>query len=326
MEELEARHKKEQTDLQSRTTQKMKTATKKTRKKVQAECEALERDLNERHTREKSELSRQSSQAKPDNERSSVEAGTSLETGTSESHAKIDPGDSVEVVPASQSSDGPGHVRKPNRQKARLARRAAAVEAQATEAAEQAATMPDVRGQERNRIAAALEMHGLEEKDIRPDGHCLYAAFADQLATIGITLPAADAGLPVSSASDVGYETPDFRMVRRATAVHIRKSADHFAPFIEESVEQYARKVAETAEWGGHLELMALAQICGVKIKVVQGDGRIEIIEPLDQERSPDVQSVWLAYYRHHYGLGEHYNSLRPATGGSQPESLRSER
>lgn len=311
MEELEARHNKEQTDLRSRVTQRTKTATKKTRRKIQAECEAMERDLNERHAREKSELSRQSSGAEPNDGRSSVEAATSPETRTSESHAK------PEAEPAPPSGDGPGHVRKPNRQKARLARRAAAIEAQATEAAEQAATMPDVRGQERDQIASALKKHGLEEKDIRPDGHCLYAAFADQLAATGTTPPAADGDLPVSSAGDVGYETPDYRMVRRATAVHIRESADHFAPFIEEPVEEYARKVAETAEWGGHLELMALAQIYGVKIKVVQGNGHIETIEPSDRERSPDTRTIWLAYYRHHYGLGEHYNSLRPATGRS---------
>ena len=228
----------------------------------------------------------------------------------SEPRVKTDPGDSVEAEPAPPSSDGPGHVQKPNRQKACLARQAATIEASATEAAEQTVTTPDVRGQEHNQIASALKKHGLEEKDIRPDGHCLYAAFANQLAMIGMTLPAADSGLQVSSASNVRYKTPDFRTVRRATAVHIRKGADHFALFIKEPVKEYTCKVTETAEWGGHLELMVLAQICGVKIKVVQGDGRIKTIKPSDQERSPDVKSLWLAYYRHHYGLGEHYNSL----------------
>ncbi|KAJ2980813.1 hypothetical protein NUW58_g6844 [Xylaria curta] len=49
---IQARHRKEQRDLQSRITSKKKNATKKTRKGVNEECAALERDLKERQGQE----------------------------------------------------------------------------------------------------------------------------------------------------------------------------------------------------------------------------------------------------------------------------------
>ncbi|KAK0246607.1 OTU protein, partial [Friedmanniomyces endolithicus] len=52
MEDLQARHRKEQRDLQSRVTQKKKRASKKTRKGVNDECEKLEAELKEKHAAE----------------------------------------------------------------------------------------------------------------------------------------------------------------------------------------------------------------------------------------------------------------------------------
>src|SRR5436305_7686462 len=57
MEELQARHRKEQRDLQSRITQKKKNASKKTRKGVNDECDALQQELLERQEAELKTLS-----------------------------------------------------------------------------------------------------------------------------------------------------------------------------------------------------------------------------------------------------------------------------
>jgi OTU domain-containing protein 6 len=57
------------------------------------------------------------------------------------------------------------------------------------------------------------------------------------------------------------------------------------------------------------LELSALANAYGVEIRVVQG-GRVEVVKPME-EKEGEGKTLWLAYYRHGYGLGEHYNSLR---------------
>ena len=81
-----------------------------------------------------------------------------------------------------------------------------------------------------------------------------------------------------------------------------------FVPFLDEPLNDYLHKVRDTAEWGGQVELMALANAYGIIINVIQGDGRLEKIEP---GQGTDCKSIWLAYYRHGFGLGEHYNSLR---------------
>ena len=89
---------------------------------------------------------------------------------------------------------------------------------------------------------------------------------------------------------------------------------DDFAPFLEEPLAAYVPRIRDTAEWGGQLELAALAAAYGVEIKVVQ-DGRTETIEPASAPAGAaagkERERIWLAYYRHGYGLGEHYNSLR---------------
>jgi OTU domain-containing protein 6 len=65
---------------------------------------------------------------------------------------------------------------------------------------------------------------------------------------------------------------------------------------------------------GGQLQLLALASAYQVQIKVVQ-NGRTEMIRPSDgrqeQDKGDEDRTIWLAYYRYGYGLGEHYNSLR---------------
>src|SRR4051794_11393633 len=56
MEEIQARHRQEQRQLQSRITQKKKNATKKTRKGINAECEELERQLKQKQDDEIAQL------------------------------------------------------------------------------------------------------------------------------------------------------------------------------------------------------------------------------------------------------------------------------
>ena len=51
-------------------------------------------------------------------------------------------------------------------------------------AEKEAATMPDFKEIEDRKVLANLEKMSLEEVQIRPDGHCLYAAFADQIKTV----------------------------------------------------------------------------------------------------------------------------------------------
>jgi OTU domain-containing protein 6 len=84
-----------------------------------------------------------------------------------------------------------------------------------------------------------------------------------------------------------------------------------FVGFLEEPIEAYARKIKDTAEWGGQLELQAIAKSYNVDINVLQADGRIEKITSGGSEDGH--KTIWLAYYRHSFGLGEHYNALNKA-------------
>ncbi|KAI9849956.1 MAG: hypothetical protein M1837_000170 [Sclerophora amabilis] len=319
MDELQSRHRREQRDLQSRITQKKKSATKKTRKGINAECELLETELNRKQQQELAERNETSSDIEDDNKEGDLhrapigdkaENSYNLDRESNETIPELeDHLESLSRQSQSVQQQEQPQSRKPNRQKARLARRAAEKDALVAQAAEEAAVLPDLREQERAMISKELDRLGLSEREIRPDGHCLYSAIADQLTHYEIDLrpqtPSTD------PAADDGEEVPGYKSVRSAAADHITHKPDDFVPFLEEPLEEYTHKIRDTAEWGGQLELLALARTYGVEINVLQGDGRVEKVEPEAGAQSVEGRKLWLAYYRHHFGLGEHYNSLR---------------
>ncbi|CAD0090622.1 unnamed protein product [Aureobasidium mustum] len=111
-------------------------------------------------------------------------------------------------------------------------------------------------------------------------------------------------------ADDIASTLEPYKVVRQAAAEYIEANPNDFTPFLEEPLDYYIYKIKNTGEWGGQLELTALAKKYSVAISVLQGDGRVEEINP---DADAEVKQLWLAYYRHGFGLGEHYNSLRKA-------------
>ncbi|KAL9943225.1 hypothetical protein D7B24_007542 [Verticillium nonalfalfae] len=306
LEQMQARHRKEQRDLVARTTSKKKNATKKTRKGVNDECAELERVLKERQAEELAAAARGEDQEQDEEEEEQKREQAAADAATNEidelagrlGGAAITGTQGKEVQQEEAPSQG---GKKRNRQKERLARRAAEQEEAAVRAEEEAKNMTDHRGIEKKYMAGVFEANGLVEKDIQPDGHCLFSAVADQLKQRGV---------PLGVGSD---STESYRIVRRAAADWMAGRPDDYAPFLEEPLDGYLHKIRDTAEWGGQLELAALAARYGVEIKVVQ-DGRTETIEtPSGGKDGKATEVIWLAYYRHGYGLGEHYNSLRKA-------------
>lgn len=292
---LAKKHRQEQRDLQARITQKKKNASKKTRKGVNDECATLELELKERHAVERAAANGEPSPVDlddaPENEASDAEEGSR------DAPRARQPEEVVQALAQAihdTSISGQPQAKKPNRQKARLARRAADQEEAAAQAAEEAANLPDRRAEERAVMAKEMQARGLVEREVRSDGHCLYAAMADQMKQSNIEIKSG--GLA------------DYQAVRRDAATFIEAHAEDFAAFLEEPLDVYVAKVRDTAEWGGQLELSALARAYGLVIKVLQGDGRVETIETRDGK---PAKEIWLAYYRHSFGLGEHYNSLR---------------
>lgn len=295
LEQIQARHRRELKDLQGRITGKRKNATKKTRRGVVDECAEMERVLREKHAAELAALD----PAKPDEEDRGEPDEVAAEEKPEEEEKLVTEIEKLGVSEPAQQQQQQQPGKKRNRQKERMARRAAEQEAAAQRAEEEASNMTDHRAKESEFMRTTFEKHGLVEKDIAPDGHCLFSAVADQLGQHDIPLGAGDGG-----------KEPVYRTVRRAATTYMLEHGDDFAPFLEEDLGDYARKMRDTAEWGGQLELMALARQYKAEIRVVQ-DGRLERIG--EDEGAASGKTLWLAYYRHGYGLGEHYNSLRKA-------------
>ncbi|KAK4241613.1 hypothetical protein C8A03DRAFT_30195 [Achaetomium macrosporum] len=343
LEQMQARHRKEQRDLQSRITNKKKNATKKTRKFVNDECAELERQLKERQEEELRKLmgdgddddgeeaaapeqQDESQQPQPLPPPSSSEPAVTNLADKLHTTALTSPS-TTQSQPQTQTQQQQLQKQKRNRQKERLARRAAEQEAAALAAESEASTMTDRRGLERAAMQRELAAHSLREHEIAPDGHCLFSAVADQLEVNGIPLLQTRTGTGTGGGDgDGGFEAKmePYRVVRRAAADWIAQHREEYAGFLEEGVDEYVGKIRDTAEWGGQLELSALANAYGVEIRVVQGDGRpVEVVTPTIAAspaaaaggggEGENRKTLWLAYYRHGYGLGEHYNSLRKA-------------
>jgi OTU domain-containing protein 6 len=328
MEELQSRHRKEQKDLQGKITQKKKSATKKTRRGINDECDRLQRELTERHHAEIAELNGETTTETqiPVDEFEDLSVNEIPTTNGDSKYAEdIQDGESESpVTDSSSTSSAPvpsTRGNKPNRQKARLARRAAEQAAQAAQAEEEASKQTNRRGNEKEAMEGVFKKLKLKEVDITPDGHCLFSAVATQLDELGLGLQPDPTRIILQPTTQSRVETvvsprhDGYRAIRAVTADFITEHKDDFEAFMEEPLDQYTQKIKLTAEWGGQLELQAIARAYGVEINVVQGDGRIEKIEAGDTEGSIDEEErrkrvIWLAYYRHTYGLGEHYNAL----------------
>lgn len=330
MDELLARHRKEQRDLQSQITQKKKSASKKTRKAVNDECSKLEQDVKERQQQEIAAFNGEDFTSAQDQTHELNEADEPVEDDILDAILGV----STETTPAqpqledlaisshedatSRTSTPPpapsSQSRKPNRQKVRLARRAADQEAVAAAAAAEASSLPDLKARERSRMLEEFEKRGLSEKEVAANGHCMYSAVADQMRQLGLSLGSGEKS-EQNKTEDVYKD--DYKTVRTTAAEYMAGNAEDFVPFLEEPLQEYLHKVKDTGEWGGQLELLALAKAYEINIHVLQGDGRVEEIEGAS---STPAKDAWLAYYRHGFGLGEHYNSLRKVTTSAPKE------
>ncbi|KAH7889736.1 OTU-domain-containing protein [Phlebopus sp. FC_14] len=173
--------------------------------------------------------------------------------------------------------------------------------------------------QEMMSIKRICDELGVHIHEINPDGHCLFSAIADQLAVLNI--------LPASLAN---YAT-----VRVAASDYIYQHSDDFLPFLTsssgedgvgatgdtgllsaEQFEQYCLNIGNTGAWGGEPEILALSRAYNVPIQVVQGGNPPVVVHSPDGNSSVvldrSAKVVRISFHRRMYGLGEHYNSLRP--------------
>ena len=298
MEDLQKKHRQEQKDIQARIIQKRKSATKKTRKGVNDECAELERQLEDRQADELASL-HPNLNAVEDDLGGTVSDAADGNTDTIDLN---EDGLPLQALSLSSTTSTNSQPRKPNRQKARLARRIAEQEAKIEQAEKEAANLPNKREQEILSMREAYSAMNLKQHDVRSDGHCMYAAVADQLCDAGLSLK------PNIKMQFDDTKLAAYMVTRQVAATYISQNPGDFEPFLELPLEEYVNTVRETGEWGGHLEILALAKAYQVNINILHGNGQVNMIESgVLNARGP----LWLAYYRHSYGLGEHYNSLR---------------
>ncbi|XP_065484518.1 deubiquitinase OTUD6B isoform X3 [Caloenas nicobarica] len=152
---------------------------------------------------------------------------------------------------------------------------------------------------ESQKLASLLAARHLEIKQIPSDGHCMYRAIEDQLRDHQNSWTVAT--------------------LRNQTAKYMQSHFDDFLPFLtnpntgnmysREEFEKYCDDIANTAAWGGQLELRALSHILQTPIEVVQMDS-----PPIIVGEEYLSKPIILVYMRHAYGLGEHYNSVKLLT------------
>lgn len=290
-EQMMSRHKKESKDLISRLTGMKKQATKKNKKEVQRQIESLQDDMKRRHEQEVRVFRKDASEQ--EGEQSDDELSPEQLLAAMELEEK--PTEQLKPVGTNSTPNSSGPKR--NRRKEKLAKRQEEMKKMQYEASLEAAEQPDLRKIEHENIAKLCEIKGLIQYDITPDGHCLFASISDQL-NLRMNLQVTIAEL------------------RKQAANYIRSDPNTFGPFLFDEtsltvreIEPYCQEIENTALWGGDMEILALAKVYKCCISVLFS-GRSTLSVNEEEKANGELK---LAYYKHSYGLGEHYNSLRDA-------------
>ncbi|XP_063850499.1 deubiquitinase OTUD6B-like isoform X3 [Scylla paramamosain] len=285
-EELATRHRKEKKELQAKIQQMKKTVNKdkKKKKEVLEEIAQMEKDLKQRHSEEMADL--KASEDKQVNGVGSEVAALSLE-------------EEEEGAGQDNEADSPPQEEKPTEKKVSKAEKRRKKKAEANREREarikeeMANNKNCARNVEAEKLKELLRERHLKMHEIEPDGNCMYAAIAHQAGN-NTTVPG----------------------LRAQAEQFIRSNYNDFAPFITdpktgemlnpEQFSEYCDLIVKTPAWGGQPELRALSQVLQRRIEVLQAEGTpIVFGEDWTQHKT-----IHLAYYRHYYGLGEHYNSV----------------
>lgn len=274
---LAKQQRKEKKDLQAKI-QTMKNAVpkndKKRRKQLTEDIAKLETELDQKHENELKHLQ---------NSSSVEEVSNALE--------------SVSLANNEENKDPSKPSRTSKAQKKRDKKAALEKEREVRIAEAEVENLTGSRHQEGLKLRQKLVEKHLQIREISSDGHCMYRAVEDQLTERSTTLR--------------------LKELRAQTAQYMRSHADDFLPFLTDpnsgdmytadEFEKYCNDVADTAAWGGQLELKALSQVLQLPIEVIQAESPSIIIG-----EEYDKPPITLIYMRHAYGLGEHYNSVEP--------------
>jgi len=270
---MQQRHKREVKALKVQAT--------KMGKKKKDEIAGMELDLKKKHDAELAAL---------DVEAAPTSQEDALDTAPTKMVASIQLNDEDDDV---QGGDG----RKLSKaQKRKIAKAKADAEREIRIAQEKSELGDSEKTIEEQAMMSALEPLELCMKEIKADGHCMYRSLEHQLSL------------------HPSNPTHSYLELRKMTANYMRATPATFQPFIEGGEEEaafaaYCDKVEGTAEWGGQLELQALAHALQRCIRVHSAN--VPDVQ-FGEEHQPKGEVLRLAYLKHAFGLGEHYNSVHP--------------
>ncbi|KAJ1976077.1 OTU protein [Dimargaris xerosporica] len=228
--ELLVRHRKESRDLVARTTALRKEARGNKKRKKEL-LQEIETLETELNERHAHELTQWESLA-------TKEPATALDTGIEKAM------DNLSFYRENLEDQVAKRVNKNKKQKERKAAKLAEMQEEAAHEASQQVNMEEV---ERKAMRALLKKHRLTLCEVKSDGHCLYRAIADQLTTY----------------HDCAV---DYQTLRSQAASYMRDHKDDFLPFLLND----AGDLMSDAVWGGQPEILALAQVHKLPMRIFQ--------------------------------------------------------
>lgn len=302
-EELGERHEREEAELEERACAHIEAAKasskgKKAKEKVEAaerETEAWQYELQERQRAELERLQEH------------LSSGAGSAAVSAEPPKELAPERPPEVAAEADEAERI-RQKKDKALSKRQGRAAKEAEKEAEKEREKLEAGPTARDLELQalRLQLAKSTPPLQVHEVTADGNCLYHAVAHQIRTAGPGLH------EWRQSPEKAYEE-----MRALCAAALRARTDQYAAFAElkdgEDFEGYCARVESSCDWGGELELRALADELGARILVHRAEER----EPLglgpEPEGAPVLQVV---FHRHLLSLGEHYNSVVPLKRG----------
>eukprot|EP00445_Apocalathium_hangoei_P019270 CAMPEP_0203911292 /NCGR_PEP_ID=MMETSP0359-20131031/52469_1 /ASSEMBLY_ACC=CAM_ASM_000338 /TAXON_ID=268821 /ORGANISM="Scrippsiella Hangoei, Strain SHTV-5" /LENGTH=319 /DNA_ID=CAMNT_0050836969 /DNA_START=49 /DNA_END=1008 /DNA_ORIENTATION=- len=305
LEQLEARHGEEEQELEDKIRSHVEAATAGAPKgkKAKAALEAAEReadqwryDLTVRHQEERDALEESAGGGK-----GVSGGGDDAEAGKA---ASAEPPKAAVAAALQRSAEEEEAERAQRKKEKALKKRQGKAEQEADRRKEleleRLNAGPSRRTLELVAISARLtkQRPPLKVLDVPGDGHCLYRAVGDQLRRARPELGA------WTKKPDASHED-----VRSLCASSLRRRREAYEAFAElndgEDFDGYCTRVENSADWGGQLELRALADELELQIFV----HRAEEAEPLIIGDVARGDPLHVTYHQFWYALGEHYNS-----------------
>jgi len=228
-----------------------------------------------------------------------------------------EPAPAPSAVDDGDASNDVADAKKPSRAQVRFLAKQEKERQERERLANAQAAKPSARDLEANALADQMANLGMRIVDVAPDGDCLFGAVAHQRRFHD------DDAMNIAELRDLAAST-------------MQKYPAMFVPFLPEgdSLDAYCAKVRTPAEWGGQLELRALAlglrrpiyvysarapvlQMCRQDFPTATAYRRASLLlHMLRAHAYTHTHARVVTYHENLYALGEHYNSAVPDGDG----------